>query len=138
MIMEADREALEEIHDIGPEVASQVIAFFSRAENRRLIDRLYACGHSPQWPPEGELAGASTGVDLSGLIFVFTGELVELTRDEAKRLVESLGGRATSSVSSRTDYVIAGPGAGSKRAKAEQFGVKILDETAFLAMIGRG
>jgi len=138
MIMEADREALEEIHDIGPEVASQVIAFFSRAENRRLIDRLYACGLSPQWPPEGESAGASTGVDLSGLIFVFTGELVELTRDEAKRLVESLGGRATSSVSSRTDYVIAGPGAGSKRAKAEQFGVEILDETAFLAMIGRG
>ncbi len=135
-IMEADRETLEEIHDIGPEVASQVIAFFSMTENRRLIDRLLASGLSPQWPPEGELAGVSAGVDLSGLIFVFTGELVELTRGEAKRLVESLGGRATSSVSSRTDYVVAGPGAGSKRAKAEELGVEILDETAFLAMIG--
>jgi len=136
--MEADQETLEEIHDIGPEVASQVIAFFSRAENRRLIDRLFASGLSPQWPPEGEGAGLSAGVDLSGLVFVFTGELVELTRDEARRLVDALGGRATSSVSKKTDYVVAGPGAGSKRAKAEELGVEILDEEAFLRMIGRG
>lgn len=137
-IMKADRETLEEIHDIGPEVASQVTAFFSRTENRRLIERLLASGLSPQWPPEGEQAGVPAGIDLSGLVFVFTGELQELTRDEAKRLVESLGGRATSTVSGKTDYVVAGPGAGSKRTKAEELGVEILEEAAFLVMIGRG
>ncbi len=137
-IMKADRETLEEIHDIGPEVASQVTAFFSRTENRRLIERLFASGLAPQWPPEGEPAGVSGSVDLSGLVFVFTGELQKLTRDEAKRLVESLGGRATSTVSGKTDYVVAGPGAGSKRTRAEELGVEILEEAAFLVMIGRG
>ncbi len=136
-IMAADRETLEEIHDIGPEVASQVTAFFSRAENRDLIKRLLSNGVAPQWPPEGEAAAAVEGIDLSGLVFVFTGELEVLTREDAKRLVEALGGRATSSVSGKTDYVVAGRGAGSKRARAEEFGIEIIDEAAFLKMIGR-
>ncbi len=136
-IMEADRETLEEIFDIGPEVASQVTAFFSRTENRGLIKRLLTGGVAPQWPPEGAGTGVSPGLDFTGLVFVFTGELEVLTRDEAKRLVESFGGRATSSVSGKTDYVVAGPGAGSKREKAEELGVEIINEAAFLKMIGR-
>ncbi len=135
-LMDAEQESLEEVHEIGPEVASQVVAFFSRAENRKLIERLLASGLSPRWPPEGAPRRAAA-VDLSGTTFVFTGELARLTRDEAKLLVESLGGRATGSVSSKTDYVVAGQVAGSKLEKARQLGVEILDEAGFLQLVGQ-
>ncbi len=134
-LMEMDAESLESINEVGPEVASQVVAFFSRTENQKLIDRLLKSGITPSWPPEGS-GPVSGGTDLSGVIFVFTGELESMTRDEAERLVESLGGRATGSVSSRTGYVVAGPGAGSKLEKAGELGVEILNEEEFLDLIG--
>jgi len=135
-VMEAGAEELEAVHAIGPEVAAQLTAFFSRAENRHLIERLLSAGMHPEWPPEGEEA-VPVGVDLSGTVFVFTGELEAFSRTEAGRIVESMGGRATSSVSGKTDYVVAGPGAGSKLEKARELGVEVLDEAAFLKLIGR-
>ncbi len=134
-LMAAGAERLEAVHEIGPEVAAQLTAFFSRAENRRLIDRLRAAGVEPAPLPREESVPA--GVDLSGQTFVFTGELEAFSRDEAKRLVEELGGRATGSVSAKTDYLVAGPGAGSKLGKARKLEVEILDEAAFLKLIGR-
>lgn len=135
ILMEMDIESLESINEIGPEVASQVVAFFSRPENRKLIDRLLKSGIKPSWPPEGS-GPASGGADLSGVTFVFTGELESMTRDEAKRLVELQGGRATGSISNRTAYVVAGPGAGSKLEKAGELGAVILNEKEFLKLIG--
>ena len=135
ILMEMDIESLENINEVGPEVASQVVAFFSRPENRKLIDRLLKSGIKPSWPPEGS-GPASGGADLTGVTFVFTGELENMTRDEAKRLVKLLGGRATGSVSSKTGYVVAGPGAGSKLEKAGELGVVILNEEEFLKLIG--
>lgn len=142
-LMAADTARLESVHEIGPEVASQVAAFFERAENRDLIRRLLDHGVAPEWPPEGAAeAGGVTAApgrghaDLSGRTFVFTGELKSLTRDEARRLVESLGGRAAGSVSGKTDYVVAGPGAGGKLQKARDLGVPILDEEGFRQMAG--
>jgi DNA ligase (NAD+) len=130
------------VHQVGPEVAAQVAAFFDGEENRALIRRLRDHGVEPVWPPEGEDVGGGVHLapdslnDLSGKTFVFTGELQMMTRDEAKRLVESLGGRATGSVSGKTDYVVAGPGAGSKIQKAEDLGVEVLDEEGFRTLLG--
>ncbi len=142
-IMEADQERLESVHEIGPEVASGVVAFFGRRENRKLISRLLDHGLSPRAPSRGRRgAAAATGprgrapVDLSGKAFVSTGELQSFTRDEAGELVESLGGRATGSVSSRTDYVVAGPGAGTKLQKARDLDVEVLDEAGFRKLVG--
>ncbi len=134
-VMAADRTRLEEIHEVGPEVAAQVEAFFSRVENRRLVKRLLTHGVLPAPTGAGAAPSPAAGPDLSGKTFVFTGELVRLTRDQAQRRVESLGGKATGSVSGRTDYLVAGPGAGSKLEKARQLGVTVLDEAAFLKLI---
>lgn len=136
-VREAGQEGLEDVDQIGPEVASQITAFFSREENRDLLRRLEEHGLQPQWPPEGEEMPAG-GPDLSGKTFVFTGELERFTRDEAKHRVEALGARATGSVSGNTDYLVAGPGAGSKLAKAEELGVEVLDEAGFLDLLGEG
>ncbi|PZN02152.1 MAG: DNA ligase (NAD(+)) LigA, partial [Bacillota bacterium] len=74
---------------------------------------------------------------VAGKTFVFTGGLESMTRDEAEALVEALGGRATSSVSRKTDYVVAGEGAGSKLRRARELGIPVLDEQAFLRLVGR-
>ncbi len=135
-VMAADSERLEAVNEIGPEVAAQLTAFFSRPENRRLIERLLAHGVRPSWPAQGEET-SGVEIDLGGKVFVFTGELTTMSRDEAKRIVTGLGGRATGSVSAKTDYVVAGPGAGSKLGKARELGVAVLDEAAFLKLVGR-
>jgi DNA ligase (NAD+) len=142
-LMAADPGSLEAIHEIGPEVAVQVVAFFGRTENRKLMKRLLDHGLEPRWPPIGAggdadltLTSAEGIADLTGKTFVFTGELEHLTRIEAQRLVESLGGRATGSISRRTDYVVAGSGAGSKLQKAQELDVEVLDEDGFRNLIG--
>ncbi|MFO7769322.1 MAG: NAD-dependent DNA ligase LigA [bacterium] len=134
-IQEADREGLEAVDEVGPEVASQVTAFFSRKENQELLERLADHGVRPQWPPEGGET-PETDADLSGKTFVFTGEMERFSREEAKRVVEELGGRATGSVSGKTDYLVAGRGAGSKLEKAGDLGVEVLDEEGFLDLLG--
>jgi DNA ligase (NAD+) len=128
-IMDATEEELQEIDDIGPEVAHSVTAFFDDSENQEVIDEIRAAGMTLENPyVEDEQP-------LDGLTFVFTGSLDRFSRREAKQLVERLGGRATSSVSGATDYVVAGPGAGQKRTDAEERGIPVLDEAAFADLL---
>ena len=130
-IADASQEELEEVPEIGPKIAESIVNYFARPENANLPERLEALGidTTRQEPEEG------AGTALDGLTFVFTGSLEQMTRSEAQEMVENLGGRATSSVSGNTDYVVAGPGAGSKLEKARDLGVEVLSEEEFLAMV---
>ena len=126
-LMEASDEEQEEVDEIGPQVARTVVTFFAEEENRRVIDEIRDAGLTLANPYAEEREQP-----LEGLTFVFTGELDRWTRDEVKSYVERLGGRATSSVSSQTDYVIAGPGAGSKLEAAQERNVPVMDEKEFV------
>jgi NAD-dependent DNA ligase (contains BRCT domain type II) len=128
-LMAADETALTEIDDIGPEVAHSIVAFFEDDDNRRVIDDIRAAGLTLTNPYAADEA------PLEGLTFVFTGSLDDWTRGEVQRFVEQHGANATSSVSGNTDYVVAGPGAGSKRDEAEARAIPVLDEDAFHAVL---
>jgi DNA ligase (NAD+) len=129
-LMAATEEELEAIDEIGPIVARDVVGFFAEEMNQRLLEAILEAGVSLSNPLAEE--GAQP---LNGLTFVFTGELDRGTRDAVKAFVERHGGRATSSVSGETDYVVAGPGAGSKLDEAEARDVPVLDEEAFLNLL---
>ncbi len=128
-LINADEAALTEVPDVGPVVAESVRRFFDQSHNREVIDGLLNAGVT--WPkPQDD--GADAGeAPLEGKTFVLTGALSAYTRDEARSRIEALGGRVTSSVSGNTDYVVVGEDPGSKRDRAEQLGVTLLDEAAF-------
>ncbi len=128
----ADEERLVAVPDVGPEVAASIAAWFSSKENRRLLEKLKRHGVDPR------MAKPKTGGSLAGKTIVITGELTAMSRDEAEELVRSLGGKAASSVSGSTDYLVVGasPG-GTKMRAADKHGTPILDEAAFLKLIGR-
>ena len=130
-LMAAPEEELSAVHEIGPVIAQSVREYFSRDDIRQLISDLKELGVEF---PEAQ-APPPQAAPFAGLTFVFTGTLEMMTRDDAERLVEDLGGRAAGSVSKNTDYVVAGPGAGSKLAKAQQLGVNVIDEAAFHKMV---
>jgi DNA ligase (NAD+) len=125
-------EQLLEVPDVGPIVAESVHGFFAEAHNQQVIDALLAAGF--RWP-ESEGAAEAAPQPLAGKTFVLTGTLPTLAREEAKELIESLGGKVAGSVSKKTDFVVAGSEAGSKLAKAESLGVAVLDEAALLALV---
>ena len=129
-LKKATYNELIEIYEIGHQVAESVVQFFGEQKNLKTIERLQQAGIKFQ----GVEALASD--KLADKIFVFTGALESYTRDEAKRLVESSGGHAASSVSKKTDFVIVGKDAGSKAEKARQLGVKIISEDEFKEMVG--
>jgi len=126
----ASTDELLDIHEIGPQVAESVVSFFSDRNNQKLLEEFAQLGVSPQ-----ETESLSKGDKFKGKTFVFTGSLEHFSRKEGKTLVEKQGGRASGSVSKKTDYVVAGPGAGSKLEKAKQLGVAILSEKDFLELI---
>ncbi len=129
-LMHATEEELTAIPAIGPETAHEVVEFFARPENHQVIEKLRRVGvkiHLERAQPKA--------TPFAGATFVFTGELQTYTREEAEALVRSLGGRATSSVSRATTYVVAGPGAGSKLQKAFELGIPVLNEEQFLEMV---
>lgn len=130
-IAAAGQETLMEVPDIGPVVAQQIAAFFHERHNREVIDKLRAAG--VHWPAPERRPAASP---LSGKTFVLTGTLDALTRDEAKERLQSLGAKVASSVSAKTDYVVAGVEPGSKVDKARALNVPILDEQQFLELLG--
>ncbi|MEN6584625.1 MAG: NAD-dependent DNA ligase LigA [Sulfuricella sp.] len=129
-LMEADPAALQQVADIGPIVADSILQFFSEAHNREVIEQLRGAG--VQWP-EGE--GKAVGGALQGKVFVLTGSLPNLTRDQAKERIEAQGGKVTGSVSKKTDYVVAGAEPGSKYDKALELGVNILDEDGLIMLL---
>lgn len=125
----ATYEDLLEIKDIGAATAKNVVDFFRN--NHSLIEELKSLGINPV----ADVASAEGGV-FSGKTVVLTGKLFAYTREEAARIIESLGGKVTDSVSGKTSLVIAGVDAGSKKKKAEQLGIEIIDEKQFIELIG--
>ena len=130
-LMEADIDRLQQVPDVGPVVAASIARFFAEPHNREVVEQLRAAGVS--WP-EGEASVLATS-PIAGKTFVLTGTLPALTRDEAKDMIEALGGKVAGSVSKNTDYVVAGAEAGSKLDKAQALGVTILDETQFRELL---
>jgi len=133
-LMAADEATLLAVPDVGPIVAQSIRQFFMQAHNREVIDGLRDAGVTWSEHAPVEEAGDAQR-PLAGETFVLTGTLAAYTRDEARAAIESQGGKVTSSVSSKTDYVVAGDDPGSKRDRAEALGVTILDEAAFQALI---
>ncbi|MGB9150450.1 MAG: helix-hairpin-helix domain-containing protein, partial [Burkholderiales bacterium] len=130
-LMRADREALMQVKDVGPIVAESIARFFSEPHNVEAVQQLRAAGVS--WK-ESDSARSASG-ELAGKTFVLTGTLPSLSRDAAKELIESRGGKVSGSVSKKTDYVVAGEEAGSKLEKAQELGVKILNEHELMQLI---
>jgi len=133
-LMAADSECLQQIPDVGPVVAQSIAGFFAEAHNREVIEQLRACG--VHWDEhEGKSLLTGTAAPLSGKTFVLTGTLPAMSREEAKEKIEALGGKVSSSVSKKTDYVVAGADPGSKYDKAVSIGVTILDQAGLEALL---
>jgi DNA ligase (NAD+) len=126
----ADRDTLEAVDGVGPKMSEQITAFFGDKQNAQAVDRVLTHMLELIPPPAPRIHGG-----LAGKKFVFTGGLERLSRPRAKTLVEGVGGRVVGSVSKATDYVVAGNDPGSKLAKAEELGVTVLDEEAFMALL---
>jgi DNA ligase (NAD+) len=124
-IEKAGLEELVEIREIGPIVAESIHTFFREDRNIQVIEQMLARGVTY------ERAASRAGGPLAGKVFVFTGTLEGLKRSQAKKMVEALGGRVASSVSSKVDYVVAGADPGSKLAEAGKLGIEIIDEKTF-------
>ena len=130
-LIRISEEELQNIHGIGSKVATSVVEFFAANVNRNLIHEMFALGVEPQIKQVKVESEA-----LKGLKIVVTGILEHLKRDEIKRVIEAHGGHASSSVSGKTDFLVAGEKAGSKLKKAEKLGVSVLSEAEFLEKIG--
>ncbi len=133
-LSKASQQDLERIHEIGPEIAQQVEAFFASEENLAMLDEMWATGMEIVYPENAKKAeGEDLQVSqkLQGKRFVFTGELQNFTRDEAKNQVEQAGGIVTGTVSKSTDFVVVGESPGSKLDKARELGIEILLEQDF-------
>jgi DNA ligase (NAD+) len=125
-LAEASEEELTGVTEVGPKVAEGILEFFSESANRKLIERLRAAGVNMK-----EERAAPKSSKFAGMTFVFTGTLANRTREEAEALVAAHGGKAGSSVSKKTSYVVVGADPGSKFDKAKTLGVPILDEAQF-------
>lgn len=136
-ISSADLDALMSVPDIGPVVAQHIQHFFAQAQNQAVIKRLRDAGL--QWPEVKHLASESDDIQsaLAGLTFVLTGTLANLSRDEAKALLLAKGAKVASTVSSKTDYVVAGEAAGSKLDKAQALGITVIDEQHLLTLLAQ-
>ena len=131
---EADPEAIEEVEGVGPIMAVQISESITDDATWELVEKLKEKGLRLQADPSER---RQEGGSLEGKTVVLTGTLPELTRDEAAALVKSAGGKVTSSVSKKTDYVVAGDNPGSKLAKAEKFGTEVLDEAGLRRLVAQ-
>lgn len=128
-LQSADIEEIKKVNDIGDISAKLVYEFFHEEENQDLLDKFKQANVKME-----EVRTANVDGKFSGMTFVLTGTLSTMGRNEAAELIQSLGGKASGSVSKKTSYVVAGENAGSKLTKAESLGIKILTEEEFLAM----
>ena len=124
----ATEEEIKETEDFGDVMAKSVVEFFKKDETKYIVEHLKNAGVKTT----EEIKELSN--EFEGLTFVLTGTLENMTRDEAGEMIKARGGKVSSSVSSKTDYVLAGEAAGSKLTKAQALGVKIIDKEAFLEM----
>ncbi|MEO6058222.1 MAG: BRCT domain-containing protein, partial [Gemmatimonadales bacterium] len=123
---------INEVPGVGGAIAEAVVAFFAEPRNLELVGRLQAAGLTGREP-----RAAAAGGPLAGRAYVLTGTLPTLARAEATELIEGAGGRVASSVSRKTDAVVAGADAGGKAEKARTLGVEIIDEAELLRRVGR-
>ena len=131
-IMNSSYEDLVAVRDIGTVIAKSIVDYFSDSNNIKLISDLREIGVNMEY------SGSALVLDdeFAGKTFVLTGTLEKLTRNEAKEYIESMGGVVTSSVSSKTDYVVVGTSPGSKYDRAIKLNIKILNEKEFISLIG--
>lgn len=127
----ADPEELVAIDDIGPVVGESIKFFFNQPENLLLLQKLKDSGLNFQ----AQKSPSSSQLPLGGETFVITGTLADMTREQTKQKIESLGGLVTSAISAKTDYLIVGEGPGSKLAKAQKIGTRILSEEELRALL---
>ena len=134
-IRQSDVEALVEVSDVGEIVAENIVTFFKQPHNQEVVEGLLSVGLS--WPePSIDMVVDEQSSPFAGKVVVLTGSLQQGSRTEAKQALEALGAKVTGSVSAKTDFVIAGEKAGSKRTKAEALGVRILSEEEWIQMMG--
>ena len=129
-LMGASEQELEDVEDVGGIVAASITEYFADEENRRFVNRLLEAGIRPQMHAQQD-----AGTLFEGMTFVLTGTLPTLSRAQAQEMIRKNGGKATGSVSKKTNIVLAGESAGSKLDKARELGVRIIDEAQFLQMI---
>jgi len=130
-IIKADIEKLQSIYEIGPQIAQSVFRFFRDKHNLEIIERLKSAGLNFEEKKENK----NINVNFYGKTFVLTGELNDFTREEAKSIIENLGGKVTSSVSKKTNYVLVGSNPGSKYEKALSLKIPLLTESEFKKML---
>lgn len=131
-LLDADAERLQEVEGIGPVVAGSIETWACHEGNRRTVERLVAQGVDPRF----ERVEQGDGGPLAGMTIVVTGKLETMSRGEAEDAIRRLGGKAGSAVTKATDYLVVGADAGSKLAKAQALGTKVLDEAAFRELAG--
>jgi DNA ligase (NAD+) len=130
-LMSADVQTLEAIDQIGPTMAESVYEYFRNVNNRKVLDELLAAGVQPKRPK------VKRSEKLAGKTLVVTGTLENFTRQQAEEAIRQAGGKASSSVSRKTDFVLAGKEAGSKLEKAQKLGVRVINEEQFIEMLGK-
>ncbi|MEM7330613.1 MAG: NAD-dependent DNA ligase LigA [Chloroflexota bacterium] len=132
-ISAASQESLEAIEGIGPQTAVSVVNWFQSEKNQQLLSKFKQAGL--QFEPQHDASAETGSTVLEGLVFVITGTLPSLSRDEAKKVIVANGGKVTGSVSKKTNYLLAGEKAGSKLTKAENLGVSVISEPDLFSMI---
>lgn len=128
-LSKADKDSLTAVYDVGEKMADSILQYFSDDKNNAFISRLKDAGVNTVYK------SSVTGNTFSGKVFVLTGTLSGMKRNEAKALIENQGGKVSGSVSKNTDYVVAGEEAGSKLSKANELGITVLSEEEFLKML---
>jgi len=131
----SSQDELEGIEGIGPNTATTIVDWSARLVNRQLLDKLRL---ADVWPIETETKDEGVAQTVSGLKFVLTGKMANLSRGEAKKLIEQHGGKVTGSVSRRTDYLVVGEASGSKMNKALELGVRVIDEDDLRSLLQGG
>ena len=130
-LLQSSHQELIEIDGVGDTMAESILEFFRQQENIIEIEQLIRIGLNTKID-----SSSRKSLKLNGKTFVLTGSLVSYTRQQAAEIIESQGGKVLSAVSSKTNYLVAGPGAGSKLEKAKKFGVETLSEEEFIILLG--